>query len=113
MKDFLFVYRMDYSKMPGGTPEEMQAMTKRWMDWIGGIAAQNKLGDRGNRLDMSGRVVKQGAVTNGPYAEIKESIGGYSLIKAASYDEAVELAKGCPALPLGGNVEVREISQLS
>lgn len=113
MKDFLFVFRMDYSKMPGGTPEEMQAMTKRWMDWIGGIAAQNKLGDRGNRLDMSGRVVKQGAVTNGPYAEIKESIGGYTLIKATSYDEAVELAKGCPALPLGGNVEVREISPLS
>lgn len=113
MKDFLFVFRMDPSKIPAGTPEEMQAQTKRWMDWIGGIAAQNKLSDRGNRLDMSGRVVKQGAVTNGPYAEIKESIGGYILIKAASYDEAVELAKGCPALPLGGNVEVREISQLS
>lgn len=113
MKDFLFVFRMDRSQMPVGTPEERQATTKRWMDWVGSIAAQNKLGDRGNRLTDSGKVVKpNNVVTNGPYAEIKESIGGYSLIKAESYDDAVELAKGCPVLSMGGNVEVREINPL-
>ena len=47
MKDFLFLFRMNGA--PTGSPDEMQAMTKRWMDWIGGIAAQNKLTDRGNR----------------------------------------------------------------
>ena len=113
MKDFLFVFRNDLSVIPAGTPEERQAVTKRWMDWVGSIAAQNKLGDRGNRLDITGRVVKKDTVTNGPYAEIKESIGGYTLIKAASYEEAVELAKGCPVLAVGGNVEVREISPLN
>jgi len=113
MKDFLLVFRTDYSKMPQGTPEEMQAMTKRWMDWIGGIAAQNKLADRGNRLGNGGKVVKpSNVVTDGPYTEIKESIGGYSLVKAASLEEAVELAKGCPILNVGGNVEVREIEKL-
>ena len=113
MKDFLFIYRMDYNNMPMGTPEEMQAMTKKWMDWIGSIAARNKLGDRGNRLENTGRVIKpKNVVTNGPYSEIKESIGGYTLIKAESYDEAVELAKSCPALTVGGNVEVREIKPL-
>jgi hypothetical protein len=113
MKDFLFVYRTDYSTIPAGTPEEMQAMTKRWMDWMNSIAAQNRLADRGNRLDKSGKVVRpKNVITNGPYIEIKESIGGYSLIKAASYDEAVELAKGCPMLTIGGNVEVREVSVL-
>ena len=113
MKDFLFVYRADYNAMPAGTPEQMQAMTKRWMDWIGGIAAQGKLIDRGNRLHNTGHVLKpNNVVTNGPYMEIKESLGGYSLIKAVSYDEAVEIAKGCPALTVGGSVEVREINAL-
>ena len=113
MKDFLFVYRTDYSKMPTGTPEEMAAMTKRWMDWMAGIAAQNKLADRGNRLTNSGKVVRaDNVVTNGPYTEIKDSIGGYSMVKAESYDEAVDLAKGCPILTVGGNVEVREVSVL-
>ena len=113
MKDYLLVYRDDNSFMPDRTPEEMQALTKRWMDWIGGIAAQNKLTDRGNRLDNSGKVIRNAsAVTDGPYAEIKESIGGYSIIKADSYDAAIELAKGCPIFTTGGNVEVREISPM-
>jgi hypothetical protein len=114
MKDFLLVFRADYSNMIWqGTPEEMQATTKRWMDWIGGIAAQNKLADRGNRLAVSGKVVNPGnVVTDGPYTEIKESIGGYSIVKAASLDEAVELAKGCPIYAAGGNVEVREIENM-
>ncbi len=113
MKDFLFVYRADYNAMQSGTAEQMQEMTKRWMDWLGSIAAQGKLIDRGNRLNNSGHVLKpNNVVTNGPYMEIKESIGGYSLIKAESYDEAVEIAKGCPGLTMGGSVEVREINRL-
>lgn len=111
MKDFLLVFRADQSAVPMGSPEQLQAVTKQWMDWIGSIAAQNKLIDRGNRLVPSGKVVRPaGVITDGPYTEIKESIGGYSLIKAASIEEAVELAKGCPVLTVGGNVEVREIS---
>lgn len=111
MKDYLLIYRADFSFMGTRTPEEVQANTKRWMDWIGSIAAQNKLTDRGNRLDPSGKVLKgDNLVTNGPYAEIKETIGGYSIIKADSYEAAIELAKGCPVLTMGGNVEVREIS---
>src|ERR1043165_7606221 len=111
MKDYLLIYRADFSFMATRTPEEVQANTKRWMDWIGSIAAQNKLTDRGNRLDPSGKVLKaDNLVTNGPFAEIKETIGGYSIIKADSYEAAIELAKGCPVLTMGGNVEVREIS---
>jgi hypothetical protein len=108
MKDFLFLFWMNGT--PGGSPDEMQAMTKRWMDWIGGIAAQNKLTDRGNRLFPSGKVVKPGnIITDGPYTEIKESIGGYTIVKADSLEEATELAKGCPGLAVGASVEVREI----
>jgi len=113
MKDFLLVYRADYNAMPTGTPEQMEAMTKRWMDWIAGIAAKGNLVDRGNRLTNTGQVVRPNSVvTNGPYTEIKETIGGYSMVKAGSYDEAIEIAKGCPIFAIGGNVEVREVNQL-
>jgi hypothetical protein len=114
MKDFLLVFRTDYSTMPKGSPEQMQALAKRWMDWFGSIAAQNKLTERGNRLvPNAGKVVKpNNVVTDGPYMEIKESIGGYTIVKAKSFEEAVDLAKTCPILNFGGNVEVREIAEL-
>src|SRR3984957_16653270 len=114
MKDFLLVFRDDYKNKPmPSSPDEMQAILKQWMDWIGGIAAQNKLVDRGNRLAGTGKVLKgNNVVTDGPYTEIKELIGGYTIIKAASYDEAVGLSKGCPILKVGGNVEVREIAPM-
>ena len=110
MNDFLFVFRNDQSKMPVRSPEEMQALTKKWMDWIGSIAAQNKLTDRGNRLEFTGKVLRGGkVVTDGPYAEMKESLGGYSIVKANSLAEAAKLAEGCPVFEVGGSVEVREI----
>lgn len=110
MKDFLFIYRMNYEGVQQRTPEQAQAMMQRWMDWMSTIAAKDQLIDRGNRLQPSGKIVKgEGIITDGPYTEIKEAIGGYSLVKAGSYEEAVELAKGCPVLAVGGNVEVREI----
>ncbi|MDB5091165.1 MAG: transcription initiation protein [Mucilaginibacter sp.] len=113
MKDFLLVYRNDFKNQPTGSPEELQAVTKKWMDWIGGIAAQNKLTNQGNRLGSEGKVVRpNNVVTDGPYTEIKELIGGYSIINAESYDEAVEIAKGCPIFEFGGNVEVRDINPM-
>lgn len=113
MKNFLFLYRADFSQAARRSPEEMQNNTKMWMDWIGGIAAQNKLADRGNRLEQTGKVVRpDNVVTDGPFTEIKETLGGYTVIKADTYEEAAELAQGCPVLKFGGNVEIREISVL-
>ena len=110
MKEFLLVYRADYQTYPKGSPEEMQAITQKWMNWIAGIAAQEKLVDRGNRLVNSGKILKgNGSVSDGPYTEIKEFINGYLIVKTATVEEAVELGKGCPILLDGGNVEVRTI----
>ena len=110
MKDFLLVFRNDYKQRPTPSPEEMQAEMKQWMDWIGGIAAQNKLTDRGHPLASGGKVVRpNNVVTDGPYTEIKELIGGFTIVKTETIEEAAELAKGCPILKDGGNVEVREI----
>lgn len=112
MKDFLFVFRAN-TEMPTPSPEQMQASMKLWIDWISGIAAQNKLVDRGNRLEPAGKVVRPGnVITDGPYTEIKETLAGYSIVKANSLEEATELAKGCPGLSFGGNVEIREIGKM-
>lgn len=92
------------------SPEQMQAMMKPWQDWMGSLAAQNKLVSPGNRLASNGKVVKaNNVVTNGPYVETKEAIGGYIIIKASSLDEAAKLSEGCPIFQMGGNVEVRTI----
>jgi len=111
MKEFLLVFRRDaISNDSPPSPEQMQSMMKPWQDWMGSLAAQNKLVSSGNRLDSDGRVLKPGKViTNGPYVEIKEAIGGYIIIRANSIDEAAELSKDCPMLTMGGTVEVRTL----
>ena len=94
-------------------PEQLQIWMKLTMDWIGSIAAQNKFSG-GTGLPFEGaRVVRSDkTVTNGPFGDIKETIGGFITIKADSIEEAVEFAKGCPVLQGAGNsVEVRKIAK--
>lgn len=113
MKNFLFVYRVT-PRAEQPSPEEMQENINRWMNWLGSIAAQDKLVDRGNSLNQYiGKVVKaDGLVTDGPYTEIKELVGGYSIVKAETIEEATALTKGCPVFISGGNVEVREVNMI-
>lgn len=110
MDEFILIFRHeDGSKI--ASPEQMQIWMKQTMDWIGGIAAQNKFcGGNGLPFDTAKVVHHNNVVTNGPFGEIKETIGGYIIVKAESIDEAVEFAKGCPVLQGDGNtVEVRKI----
>jgi hypothetical protein len=95
------------------SPEQMQEWMKQTMDWIGGIAAQNKfVGGTGLPFADSKVVWHNNVVTNGPFGEIKETIGGFITVKADSVEEAVEFAKGCPVLQGEGNsVEVRKIAK--
>jgi len=95
------------------SPEQIQVWMKQTMDWIGSISAQNKFVGGNGLLFPDARVVKShNVVTDGPFGEIKETIGGYMIVKADSVDEAVEFAKGCPVLQGEGNsVEVRRIAK--
>ena len=95
------------------SPEQMQAWMKQTMDWIGGIAAQNKfVGGTGLPFDNAKVVWHNNVVTNGPFGDIKETIGGLITVKADSVEEAIEFAKGCPVLQGEGNsVEVRKIAK--
>jgi hypothetical protein len=86
---------------------------KQTMDWIGGIAAQNKFVSGTGLPFDDARVVKHNnVVTNGPFGDIKETIGGFIIVKASSVEEAVEFAKGSPVLQGEGNsIEVRKIAK--
>lgn len=94
------------------TPEEMQQAVERYRAWAGALAAQNKLVSAFKLKDDGGRIMSgdggQVAV-DGPFAETKETIGGYFVIEAADYNEAIALAKGCPVFAGGGVLEVRQI----
>jgi hypothetical protein len=115
MNEYLLIMRhQDGTKI--ASPEQMQVWMKQTMDWIGSIAAQNKfISGTGLPFDDA-RVVtakkSDKVVTNGPFGDVKETIGGFITVKADSVDEAIEFAKGCPVLQGEGNsVEVRKIAK--
>lgn len=108
MGEFILIFRRDYKTAEAQpTPEKLQESLKNWQEWFGKLAAEEKLARPIQRLDAEGKIVRQyNSVAAGPYIELKESIGGLIIIRASNYEEAVEVAKGCPVLELGGNVEV-------
>jgi len=109
MNEFLLVFRRDYkTKEIQPSPEQLQAHLSKWRNWLGSLKEQDLLARPLQPWDADGKVLSADkTVTNGPYAEIKESIGGFIVIKAASYEEALKIAEGSPVLELGGSVEVR------
>ena len=112
MKDFMFIFRGG-SDARNFSPEEMQEHMKKWFSWIDRLKAKNTY-ITGQPLTPAGKTVRgsKALVTDGPFAESKEIVGGYFLIKANSLEEAAEIAKDCPDLPLLGSVEVREVMQM-
>jgi hypothetical protein len=114
MSEFLYIYRMAASAEKP-SPEEMQQRMQKWMTWMKDLGAKGHLMERGHPLEAGGKLVrgKQKAVTDGPYAETKDVVGGYSLIEARDLAEAAELSKGCPILEGGGIVEVRAIMKMN
>lgn len=111
MDEYLLLMRLDIiTKEAQPSPEQLQVYMKQYQDWVGGIAAQNKFAG-GTGLSMEGKVIKDKVVTDGPYAEIKESLAGFITVRAASFEEALEMAQACPILAGAGNsVEVRKIA---
>jgi hypothetical protein len=107
---FMLIFRgTDWYK--GLSPEQMQQVADKWMAWFNGLKNDGRA-LAGNPLEREGRIVsgKNRVVSDGPFAESKETIGGYFLLKVASMDEAVAIAKECPGLPHGIRVEVRAIA---
>jgi hypothetical protein len=112
MDEFILIFRHeDGNKV--ASPEQIKIWMKQTADWIGSIAAQNKFCGGCGLPFADAKVVRhENIVTDGPFGDIKETIGGYIVVKADSIDEAVEFAKGSPVLQGEGNsVEVRKIAK--
>ena len=96
---------------PGPTPAQLQEIMGHFKIWMDGLHAKGAVADT-HGLEPTGKVLREpgGAVmTDGPYAEATEIVGGYILINAANLDEAVAIARGCPGLRYRLAVEVRPV----
>lgn len=116
MSEFIMLYRRtaEAADQAMGTPERAQQSMMKWRAWMKELADKNLLKNIGQPLENGGKVVTgpKKVVTDGPYAETKDIIGGYSIIEADSLSQAINLAAGCPVLEYGGSVEVRPVMQM-
>jgi len=107
MQEFVLIFRTRKDPHANPSPEQIQAR----MNWMNTVTSQNKLADKGNRLATgNAKTIKPGnVITDGPYKDTEEFISGYMIVRTATLDEAIELAKTNPILKAGGNIEVRSI----
>jgi len=110
MAKFLFVYRGKPDAHAKLTPDEMQQQMEKWRLWITEAMKKGWMLDPGDALNEEGKVVTAKVVTDGPFVESKEVLGGYSIVQADTIDAAAQLAKGCPGVTFGGSVEVRPLA---
>jgi len=111
---FLYIFRggADPAQM---SPEQMQQNMDAWFAWINDLRSKGHF-EAGEPLHSEGRVLsgmKGQTITDGPYAEGKEEVGGYLVVSASDLEHATELAKGCPIFKNDGTVEVRPIQKMS
>lgn len=114
MAEYLLLFRGGDHEEAQKSPEKWQEHMQKWMHWMGALKEEGKL-IGAQPLVNTGKVITgtNKVISDGPYAEGKELVGGYLACKADSYDEAVEIAKNCPILEHNGIVEVREIKELT
>jgi hypothetical protein len=108
MSEFTFLYR---GRNTSASPEQMQKTMQKWQAWFQELSAKGHIKNMGHPLEHAGKVVRgeRKTVTDGPFAESKDVVGGFTIIEARDLDQAAELSKGCPILEAGGSVEVRPI----
>jgi hypothetical protein len=112
MKDYLLLFRggLDFTT---ATPEQMQQAMMKWKNWIEELTKNDKY-NGGERLARNGAVIKgsKKEISDGPYTESKEIVGGYVSIKSDDLQQAIEIARGCPIFNYDGNVEIREVAKM-
>jgi hypothetical protein len=108
MAKFLCIYREPTERRAKPSPEEMQALQAAWGTWMQKFSSAIVTGDG---LKRTGRLLKAGLVTDGPYVEAKEIIASYGIIQADDYDAAVAIIRETPAAAAGSgwSIEIREM----
>jgi hypothetical protein len=113
MSEFVYLYRSGVRQ--SRSAEQAQQEMQRWMTWLKDLAEKGHVKDPGHPLERSGKLVtgKSRTVTDGPFAEAKDVVGGYTLVQATDLAQATALAAGCPIFDLAdGTVEVRPVMKM-
>ena len=113
MERYLLLLHENPEALPAMSPEELQAVIARYKAWGQRLHSEGRLVGNNKLEDGTGRVLRpngtgQPKITDGPFTETKDVIGGYFLIEAATYEDAVEQCRDCPHLGFGP-IEVRRI----
>lgn len=113
MPDYMLILHESTTGAMEMSAEEIEKIIFEYKSWSRRVAEAGKLVGGQKLRDEGGRMLTQAngdfRATDGPFAEAKEVIGGFFMIKAADYDEAVEISRTCPHLTYGGRIELREI----
>ncbi|HVW19883.1 MAG TPA: YciI family protein [Opitutaceae bacterium] len=110
---FLLLFRHPVDQ-PDPSPEEMQQIFGKWMAWMESMKAQGQF-VAAAPLQDGGKVLRGSrgsVVTDGPFTEAKEMVGGYVIVHARDLAEAAEIAKGCPGYDYGTVTEVRPLEKI-
>jgi hypothetical protein len=107
---YMFVYHTPKSAPPRQpSPEELQQMFARWDAWKSKFASH--IIDKGDGLKPGGKLLANGVVTDGPFPETKDIVGGYSIVQGESYEHALTIARECPVAQIpGATIEIRELA---
>jgi hypothetical protein len=108
---FLFLHRSQSGSGPSQehrpSPEQMQQMLAKWNAWKEKF--KDNIVDWGDKLKPGGRIVSASGVSDGPFVELKEVIGGFMIVAAESFEQAVTIAQEMPSGP-GARIEIRELA---
>ncbi len=110
MKEFMFIFKGPYYEDLAMSPAEAEGNMYKWLEWVKQLKEQGVYIE-GRPLIKTGKIVsgKNAVVTDGPFAESKELVGGYFILTADSLEDVLKHTKGFPDYELGGSIEVREV----
>jgi hypothetical protein len=113
MEKFMYLFRGGDAALASQSPEVMQAHMQKWMGWMKTLGEKGIL-VAGEPLQQNGKQVNgtKKVITDGPFIEAKEAVGGYLIVNAKDINDAVEISKGCPILEVDGKIEVRPIQKM-
>ena len=116
MPNFMLLLHDNVEGFSAMSPEQMQKVIEKYVAWGNRLRSSGVMKDGQKLTDEPGRVLRakngEVRVTDGPYSETKEVLGGYYTITAEDYDRAVEIARSCPQLEYGGTIEVRQVDDM-
>ncbi|HEU4384475.1 MAG TPA: YciI family protein [Anaeromyxobacteraceae bacterium] len=112
MASFMLIFRGGDNR--NDSPEQLQQHMQKWLGWFEGLTKAGAYKGQGAPLEAGGKVVRgaRKVVSDGPFAESKDLVGGYAIVEAKDLDGAVEIARGCPIYERDGAVEVRPVQPM-